>query len=163
LIRTEKSYVDGTAVRKIEYNVYQENKVLKAKNKARANTKVKVRILFCIGIIFAAFAILMYRYALITDLNYKINSLYKDYEGIKNDNIRLTVEIDKGMDLKRIRKIAETELGMREPEKHQIVRLNITKNDYTKVAVNTTKKTIPSGGFFSFLIISLENIARWLY
>ncbi|HHV60694.1 MAG TPA: cell division protein FtsL [Clostridiaceae bacterium] len=163
MIRTEKSYIDGTSVRKIEYDVYEHNQVLKAKSKARANTKVKIKILFCIFMVFSAFALLMYRYALITDINYKLNKAYKEYENIKNENIRATVEIAKGMDLERIRQIAETELGMRKPEKHQIVRLNVTRNDYIQVAENIEQKNKKTNTFFSFLLTRLENLVRWLY
>lgn len=166
MIQAEKNYINGTGARKIEYDVYKQNRILKAKTKARAYGRIKAKVILFIMVAFAIFALMMYRYALITDMNYKMNIAYREYEKIKNENIKLKVELDKGMNLERIRKAAENELGMITPEKHQIVRLNVMKNDYTVVAadISANKEELTAdNSMFVFLKRKLESIAQWLY
>lgn len=134
MIPKEKNYVYGTAAPKIEYDVYTENKVLKAKKKQRANNKVKLKAVFTIMVCFGAFFYIMYMYAQITEVNYKLNKQNKQYTEIKNENIRLKLDIERSLDLNTVKEVAETRLNMQKPDKSQIVYLKVPKSDITKVA-----------------------------
>ena len=63
--RGEELY-SGTAARKLEYDVYVENKVLECEEKQRNNNKVKRKAIFCVLVIFALGCLAMYRNAQIT-------------------------------------------------------------------------------------------------
>jgi len=130
----EEEYIYGTAAKKIEYDVYEENKVLKRKKEAKYNYKIQLKTVLCIMMIFAASLILMYRYAVITDLNYRIDDSYKKYNGLRNENSRLSVQIGKDMDLSTVKEIAESRLGMQKPNKYQIVYVRVPKTDVTIVS-----------------------------
>lgn len=135
MIPKEKNYVYGTAAPKIEYDVYAENKVLKAKKKQRANNKVKLKAVLTIMVCFAAFFYIMLMYAQITEVNYNLNKLNRKYAEAKNENIRLKLEIESSLDLNTVKEIAETRLSMQKPDKSQIVYVKVPKSDVTKVAM----------------------------
>ncbi len=134
MLPEEKNYVYGSAAPKIEYDVYEENKVLKAKKKRRANNKVKVKLVFAVFVLFTAFLSVILMYAEITEVNYELNKMNKYYNDKKNANIQLRLEIQKNLDLNRIKEIALTRLDMQEPDKYQIVYVRVPKKDVMKVA-----------------------------
>lgn len=131
MIETNTNYVYGSAAPKIEYNVYEENEVLKRKKLHKSNYKVKLKMVFAILSVFCCFVLLMYRYAIITELNYSVEKAAKNYAKIKNENTLLKIEIDKNLDLNSIREIAEKRLGMQKPDKNQIVYVKVPKTDVT--------------------------------
>lgn len=131
---TKNKYIYGSIAEKINndiYDPYEENAVLKSKKVARSNTKVKTKIIFNIFIIFGMCAIIMFRYAQISQLNYDTNKLSKEYVAIQNENALVVFEIDKAMGLESIREIAENNLNMHKPDKSQIVYVNVPREDVT--------------------------------
>lgn len=164
MLETGKTpYVQGTAAEKIEYNVYEENEVLKAKKQQKSNNKSKVKIVFTVLIAFACCLTLIFRYAQITEMNYKLLKINKQYNEIRNENSRLKVEIEKKLDLQTIKANAETRLGMQKPDRHQVVRVSIPKTDFTQVAdeyknINSGNKTA-----FSKVLDKLSKITGLLY
>ena len=157
MIQTGGNYVYGTAAEKLEYNVYEENKVLKAKKKARSDGKTKLKVVCVILFMFSCCLVLMYRYALITELNYSVNKLDKVYNELRNDNSRLRMAIDNANDLENIRKVAEERLGMQKPDRYQIVYINVPKSDFTLVA-DTYKNTLDNDG--NMLAVLRERVGR---
>ncbi|HHW32319.1 MAG TPA: cell division protein FtsL [Clostridiaceae bacterium] len=147
-----ENYVYGTAVPKIEYDVYEDNKVLKEKKKQKAKYKVRLRIVFTIIFVFAASLLLMSRYALITELNYQVSDLDRKYNEIKNENSRLKVQIETEMSLSKVKEMAETRLGMQSPDRYQKVYIRVPKNDVTKVAKNYMEENDKSNKLFAFLM-----------
>ena len=135
MIDTEKNYVHGTAARKLEYDVYEKNKVLKAKRKQKSNNRAKVNLILGILVVFSLIFLIIYRYALITELNYNIDKSNKSYSEIKNENSILKVDIEKDTDLNKIKQIAEEKLGMHKPDKFQLIYVNVPKNDYSIVSL----------------------------
>lgn len=115
----------------VDYDPYEQNKVLKSKKVARSNAKMKAKILLTIFIVFGMFATIMYRYAQISQLNYESNQLSKEHVKLQNENVRVGLEIQKAMDLNSIRDIAEKKLNMHKPDKSQIVYINVPKKDIT--------------------------------
>ncbi len=160
MIPKEKNYVYGTAAPKIEYNVYEENKVLRAKKKQRANNKVKLKAVFTILVFFTAFFCIMSMYAQITEVNYNLNKLNRDYDKVKNDNIRMKLEMQKDLNLDRVREIAETRLNMQKPDKSQIVYVKVPKKDVTKIA-GEDKQDKKAGGAVAAVSDMFRNIMHF--
>jgi len=137
LSATNNKYVYGSVAENIKndiYDPYEENAVLKSKKKARSNAKLKSKIVFNIFIIFGMCAIIMFRYAQISQLNYDSNKLSKQHVTIQNENKRISIEIEKAMSLKNIREVAENNLNMHKPDKSQIVYVNVPREDLTILA-----------------------------
>lgn len=163
MIQAGKNYVYGTAAEKLEYDVYEGNKVLKDKKRQRANNKAKLKMVCNILIVFAACFTVMYRYALITDLGYNIHKANKTYKEVLNENTRLKIAIEKEMDLNKVREIAETKLGMHKPYKHQIIYVKVPKNDFTKIPddYNQTGNTVEN--LFAMIFERVGKFASLLY
>jgi len=157
------NYIQGTAARKIEYDVYEENKVLKQKKQAKSDNKVKFRYVLYTLAIFASCFLLVYRYAIITDLNYRINDTYKKYNELRNENSRMAVEIGKEMSLSKIKEIAENRLGMQKPDRYQMVQIRVPKTDFTVVA-DSYKNTEKAGsGALAVLMDRVKEFVKLLY
>jgi cell division protein FtsL len=163
LIQKGKSYIYGATAEKLEYDVYEENKVLKAKKTEKTQNKVKLKMVFNILIVFVLIFSVMYRYALITELNYKINKTNISYNEIKNENSRLKVDVEKQMDLQKIKEIAEKKLGMQKPDKYQIEYVNVPKSDYTRVADAAKIDSGVKSNLFLGILNKVEEFTHLLY
>lgn len=128
------NYVYGTAAEKIEYDVYTENRVLKAKKKQKSYMVQKTKAVLCLMTVFMLGTLVMYRYALITKTNFDINKQTKAYNDLVKENDRLKIKIDQSMDLQKIKEVAEAKLGMQKPEKYQINYIAVNKSDVTKIS-----------------------------
>lgn len=131
--------VDGSAARKVRYDVYEENKVLKAKKQYKRNRIAKLKLVLSILAVFAAGLLIMYRFALITQISYSINESEKQYNELRNKNSLIRMQVERDTDLTNIKEAAITRLGMHEPDKSQKVYVRVPKNDYT-VVLNTPEK-----------------------
>lgn len=148
MIKKSYNYIDGSAARKLEYqaeitkyDVYEENEVLKAKRQYKELRSQKIKFIFSLICVFAAGLFIMVRFAMITQLSYTINSHENKYNEIRNQNAILRFQIEKGTDLEKIRMIAEERLGMKKPDKSQIVYISVPKNDHTMVMDSGSKET----------------------
>lgn len=149
MIKKDYEYIQGSAAkqlqpnieieRQIQYDVYEENTVLKEKKRYKSNRKVKFRLVLSILFIFFAGLTVMYRFAVITQLSYDLNRMEQQYNTLRNENSILRVQVETNTDLGEIKEIAETRLGMQKPDKSQIVYIKVPRNDYT-VVLNTTEK-----------------------
>ena len=145
LAATNDKYVYGSVAENNKndvYDPYEENPVLKSKKKIRNNSKVKAKIVFNIFIIFGMFAIIMFRYATINQMNYDSNKLNKQYVTMQNDNELISIDILKAMGLKNIREVAENNLNMHKPDKSQIVYVTVPKEDVTILASKEQSKVV---------------------
>jgi cell division protein FtsL len=131
LIEKNYGYVEGSAARKLEYDVYEENKVLREKKRYKNNRKVKLKSVLTIVAILAAALAVMCRYAIITEISYKISQKETEYNNLKNDNSLLKVQIETETNLTDIKETAEARLGMQTPDKSQIVYIKVPREDYT--------------------------------
>jgi len=134
------NYVHGTTAEKIEYDVYSENKVLKAKKKQKSYLVHKMKAVLCLMMVFALGTLVMYRYALVTKTSYDINKQTKAYNDLVKENDRLKIKIEQSMDLQRIKDVAENKLGMQKPEKYQINYVAVNKSDVTKISEEYSEK-----------------------
>ncbi|NLP14021.1 MAG: cell division protein FtsL [Clostridium sp.] len=158
-----KNYIQGTAARKLEYDVYVENKVLSAKKKQRNNNKVKRKAIFCVLVIFALGCLAMYRNAQITEVNYAIDRQLHAYNEIKNENIRLKVDIENSINIQEVKEYAEKKLGMHKPDGHQITYVKIPQKDITIVSEVAQLEESKNSGIFSALLNKVNLIVSMLY
>ncbi|HOQ36433.1 MAG TPA: cell division protein FtsL [Acetivibrio sp.] len=159
----QRTYIEGTAVRKLEYDVYEENKVLSAKKKQRNNNKVKRKVVFCILIIFALGCLAMYRNAQITEMNYEINKQLKAYNEIKDENIRLRVAIENSINIQEVKEYAENKLGMHKPDDHQIAYVKVPQKDITIVSEAAKQEENKNKDILSALMNKVDLIVSILH
>jgi cell division protein FtsL len=158
------SHFDGNAARKIEYDVYSENRVLKEKKITRARGKVTSRVVFVVFLVFLMGITVMYRYALLTEINYDIDRLNQQYMDLKNDNSMLRVEIGAKTVLEEIADTAKTRLGMALPVSSQIIHLRVPGEDYTVVSEEYRKEgpsTVEEP--FTVLVDKISRLSKLLY
>lgn len=129
-------YIHGSAAKQLDYDVYEENKVLKAKKQYKNNRKAKFKLVISILAVLIVGLAVVYRFALITQMSYGINETEKQYDKLRNENSKIRVQVEQDTDLTNIRQLAETRLGMQMPDKSQIVYISVQKNDHT-VVMNT--------------------------
>lgn len=139
MIQKDYEYVHGSAARQLEYDVYEENQVLKAKKRYKSNRKIKLRMVVAIIAVLAAGLAVMCRYAIITKMTYDLNQLEKDYDRMRNENSALKVQIETKTDLNEVKEAAENRLGMQMPDKSQIIYIKVPRNDYTVVMTPKTQ------------------------
>jgi len=163
LIPKGENYVYGATAEKLKYDVYEQNKVLKEKKRQKRNAKAKIKAVCLLLCIFGACFLVIYRYALITEMNYKLDKSIKSYNSIRDENAQLRVEIDRATDLNRIKEIAQQKLGMQRPDKYQIVYVNVPKNDYTEVVTEVKKEERPAGNVFAILFDKVGKLTRLAY
>jgi cell division protein FtsL len=152
------NYMYGSAAPKIDYNVYEENKVLKAKKLYRTNVAMKLKVINISLLVFAACFVLIYRYALISQMNYDVIKAEKELKALTNDNSRIMVQIEKAQDLEKIKQIASTELGMKKPDKMQTVYYKVPKYDVTVVPQNTSSTADKSKSSITSFAAGIKNL-----
>lgn len=147
-------YMHGSTAPTVEYDVYSENKVLKEKKKYRKNRAKKFFITVNVLIFFSLAFLVVYRYALISQLNLQVMEKEKQLSALKAQNARLVVEIEKKQDLEHIRNIASEKLGMKKPDKMQVVYYSVPKYDVTFTSARNQQK---EGSFFSRILLLVKN------
>jgi cell division protein FtsL len=162
LIQTGHEYINGSTARALEYNVYEENEVLKAKKQYKNNRKAKARVVISVLTVLVAGLVVMYRFALITQLNYNIYKSEKQYYDIRNENMQMRAQVEKDTDLASIKEIAETRLAMQKPDKSQVVYIKVPRNDYTVVMNVQDDVEQLDGNTFSLLIDKIAGFINLL-
>ena len=150
-------YVHGTAVRKFDYDIYEENELLKRKIKEKQDNKEKKKILLNVFFCCALALAMMYRYSLLTEMNYNVSKKYKEYENIKNSNIALRVSIEKEENLSNIKERARTRLDMQTVNKNQIVYVRVPTSDFVKYAENNEEKS----GVVKIMTHKIKNLKKY--
>lgn len=157
------SYIEGSTAKQLNYDVYEDNEVLKAKKTYKNNAKHKARFIISLVIVLAAGLTIMFRFAMITQMGYNINNSEKKYQDIKNMNAVLRIQIEKETDLENIKQVAETRLGMQNPDKSQMIYISVPKNDYTVVMDTKGKDAEPGiSSLKGFLAESADGVASLL-
>ena len=117
--------------------------------------KFKFSIISKVLIIFALGLVVILRYGQISELGYKTDGINKENEKILESNGNLNANIQKEIDLAKIRQIAESKLGLKPPDANQIIYINTyasDKSDYFDTESNVQK------GFFQSVIDWFKNL-----
>lgn len=160
MIQKDYEYVQGTAARQLEYDVYEENTVLKEKKRYKNNRKVKLKLVLSILVVLFAGLTVMYRFAVITQLSNHINKSEKIYNELRNENSILKVQVETETDLNEIKEIAETRLGMQKPDKSQVVYIKVPRDDYTVVLKTQNEAEWDGGNIFKNFIGKVAGLVR---
>jgi cell division protein FtsL len=94
------------------YRLQEKKQNKKVKIKHSIPLKEKLFYLAIIFIIVAITALVIYRYAMISQLNYQILQLKQEWQQISEKNAQLSLQIHELSKRERIVEIAEKELGM---------------------------------------------------
>jgi cell division protein FtsL len=157
LSKRQSPYVYGAAALKIKYDIYENNNVLKLKRKHKAEAKHKSKLVYIILFLFILAATIILRYTMITEINYKIDNRRTELSEIQKDNAYIKAQIEKSIDMDEIKEYAVSKLNMRKPYKHQILFVDIERQDYT-LTVNRYKEIkIPEG---NIVTLFMKNIGR---
>lgn len=107
-----------------------------------SDSRKKTRVFLVILLIFAAFFAIITRYGQMTKLNYEIADLKEELITQNAVNSALGVELEKKTNVMKIRHLAETELGMQEPDKYQIRYIDVPRANSMEVA---SEPALPGG------------------
>ena len=111
----------------------RQNVVLTEIRNKRARKKVKNGILVKVSLLVALGLFVALRYASITELNYRNQSLQKEYDDTLSRVQQQQVEIDSQMSIADIAQIAQDRLGMQKPQPYQIVEIETETIDQTEL------------------------------
>ena len=137
-------YYNGTSAYKIDDIGYVNNSSAKESIEKRQIARENKRALFvkrlrvclgALGIFAIAFSILFVN-AVIIEKSSLANEMQAELQGITEKNNHMKLEIEKNLDLNRIEDIAINELGMKRPDKYQVVYVHVEQNDYAEVVQN---------------------------
>lgn len=156
-------FVHGAAAEQLVYDVYDSNPILKEKKKHKRNNKAKVKAVMIVIVAFACCLTIIFRYAIMTEMNYSLIKLNKQYSDVRNDNAKLRIELEKKMDLQALKETAEKRLGMQKPDKYQIVHMNIAKADYTTVAGSGSVAAEEDNKIFTQLFDKVNKFTSLLF
>ncbi|NLM10191.1 MAG: cell division protein FtsL [Clostridiaceae bacterium] len=151
------NYVYGSAAPKLNEQPYQQKRK-STRRKTTPAPKVVIKpeiesfpltqMIICIIIVFAVFSTIIYRYSTITEMNYALSALNKEYESLKDSNRKLQVSIGSKINQENIRKIAEERLNMKMPDSYQKIPVKVQKVNYSTLnieaqeAKNSTLKAL---------------------
>jgi cell division protein FtsL len=107
-------------------------------------------------IIFAIGMLVLFRYASITELGYRLNEQNKLYEEVSNENKRISVDIARQVNLSDIRRIAEERLKMQEPQSYQIVHIEVPSIDETNVNEPKLPETFDKTPWYTKIITEIK-------
>lgn len=138
------SRLDGVAAPKATQN----NKLTLIKG---GESRKKMRVFLVILLVFAAFFSIITRYGQMTKLNYEIADLKEELVTQNAINSALSVDLEKKTNMMKIRHAAETELGMQEPDKYQIIYINVPRANSIEVAEVKAEPYENTIGVFNYL------------
>lgn len=149
---------DGTSAYQLEYDYEEQLVEVNDRAKQRRWRKrrfiKRVRLIFCLGIVFAIACGVLYGNARIIQASSRVSELQAELKKVTEDNTQKLLDLEKSLDLKKVEEIATTELGMKRPEKYQIVYVDVQQNDYGEVT--QTEKPEPLQGTFGAIRQSIS-------
>lgn len=134
-------YYNGTSAYKLDEADYrvstdvQENIEYRkqARNKKRAGFLKSLRRVALLACAFGMCIGILFTNAVIIEKSSQVSDMQNELNELTEANTQLKLDIEKNLDLKKIEEIAINELGMKRPDKYQVVYVNIEQNDYAEV------------------------------
>ena len=140
------NYEYGTNPRKLEPNEKKAKVEKKAKIKvvkdvprqeiklSKEEKKKQFRVTITIIAIFALLLTISYRNSQINEKFSSVQSLKKELSALEKENEQLEVNIENGLNLNNIEKMAKEKLGMQKLTNKQTKYISLPKKDYTEPA-----------------------------
>ena len=144
----------------IEKQKVQVRKKRKGKVGKTASQKFKMilEVLFCFGIAF----IMIFRYVSITEASHQLSRYQKELKELQTANEQMQIAIERSIDLKKVEEIANTQLNMKQPDKYQMVYVDLKKQDYAEL-VNPNLYETPNNQWFAVIFKAISNVLEYLY
>jgi cell division protein FtsL len=136
MIESIDQYIYGSTAKKLQYDVYKENKVLNSKRKMKKSKKLKTKMILTLLLLFGCSMISIYRYAHITDLNYKSKQTLNELNEVRNENLTTDIRIGNALELSKVREFAEKKFNMHKPEPYQKVVVSVPKSDFIESSID---------------------------
>lgn len=154
-------YEYSTSPRKLEpdYSTRkQANKIRIEKDLPKRKTKVstaqkkkQMQITLIVIAIFIALLTISYRNSQINEKFSQVQGLKKELSSIKKENEQLKVNIENGLNLNNIEKLAKEKLGMQKLTNKQTIYISLPKKDYVESDAEETNKADNENWFQKFV------------
>ena len=128
--------------------------VSKMMAKRRQNFFKVVSLIGCFAIAFT----IVFRFAVITEANNQIVKQQKALATLQQSNQQAKVQMEYSMDLNQVEDYAKTQLGMKRPEKYQIIRVSLTQSDHALVMGKKQENVDVARNVLGFLSGTLEYL-----
>lgn len=141
---------DGTSAYQLEYE--EQEQLAEVNNRAKQRRQRKrrfikrIKLMACLSVVFAIACGVLYGNARIIQASSHVSELQAELKKVTEDNTQKLLELEKSLDLKKVEEIATKELGMKRPDKYQIVYVDVQQNDYGEVT-QTEKSDSVQGTF----------------
>ena len=144
------TYTSGSSAYKLDYQRVVVNQNTRVRNQKRART------ILMILFVFAICCSICYRYVLIYGQSTEYAKKQTQLREVEAANVRLNMEVERAVDLKKIEDYAINELGMIYPQRHQIVYVTPQVEDKMERTDVAAEKN--SGGIFGAISRALEYL-----
>jgi cell division protein FtsL len=132
------------------------------REKAILRAKLRKRMFCFIACVFMVACAVLYRNAVIIQSTTKIDTLSKQLEYVRSENVKNELALEKSVDLSYVEEVATRKLGMKRPDKFQTVYVDVTQNNYAEV-MNLKNKDNRFYGTFSVITPNVSNIVEYLH
>ena len=123
------------------------------------SSRPSVLVFIAITMMAVCFGLGVVSYSMVTTQTARNNKLRTELKSMQSRTAELSIEVTQSMDLVEIERIARTRLEMSEPQLHQIVHVNVPRENYTVYLTETENMTYAKaevgsnglGSLFNFL------------
>lgn len=124
---------DDTFGREFEADTEYESVVIREIKTKQKRKKIKYGILLKVSLVFALGLLVVFRYASITEIGYRVSEAQTEYNQLLAENERIEVAIKSELNLAEIQKLAKEKFDMQQPQTYQIVVLDVEPTDQTEI------------------------------
>lgn len=117
---------------RVEAQEEMDSAVIRAIRTKQKRKKVKMGLLLRFMLVFALGLLVVFRYASITEMGYKVSEAKNQYQDLAADNERINALIDSSMNLDELTGLAKSNFDMQRPHTYQMVVLDIQPVDQTE-------------------------------
>lgn len=151
MILKEDKYVKGNVViapkREVDIERHKkESKDLQKINRERTKKMlakqriIKKSTLGIVALVFVSGCIVVWRHAVAFNTQKELSSLKLEVSKIRTENDNIKVDLLKGANLQYIKESAEGKLGMVAPNRNDVIRVDLNKNNFNEPQTNSKKK-----------------------
>ncbi len=133
------------------------------REKALLKAKLRRRMFSFIAVVFVIACAVLYRNAVIIQSATQIDTLSKQLEDIKSENVKNELALEKSVDLSYVEEVATRKLGMKRPDKFQTVYVDVTQNNYAEVMNLKNRDNRFYGTFSVIMPTNVSNIVEYLH
>lgn len=132
-------YVYGSSAYKIEDDIYtqtdsaREESERQAVQRRSARRSFRLHIFICGIILFMLAAGTVYSKVLVMQAAGSVETKREELMQLIEENNKKRIDIEQGIDLKKVEELAITQYGMQRPDKNQTIYVNVVQKDYGEV------------------------------